>query len=176
MGEEADAPRSVIAQRLDHLLATVHPAGRGPYLLREVVDGINTAAGEKLISVAYLSQLRLGQRAKPSFQVLRAIARFFGVPEAYFSDDFTAAQADEQLEVLRAIRDDRIRAIALRAAGLSERSLEAVQALVENARDIEGLPPAGNSSSDPADLSRNPFLCGICGRCVPWCCRGMLPL
>lgn len=151
MGDEGDARGNVIAQRLDYLLASVHGPDRGPYLLREVVDGVNQAAGEKVISVAYLSQLRLGQRDRPSFKVLQALARFFGVPEMYFSDDLTAAQADEQLEVLKAIRDDGVRAVALRAAGLSERSLQAVKAVLENARQLEGLPPTEIPSGDPAD-------------------------
>ena len=95
---DPDAPDSVIARRLSHLLATVHEPGRGPCTLKEVADGINEAAGEQLISVPYLSQLRLGQRTSPSYRRLQAIARFFGVPESYFSDDLTAGQADEQLE------------------------------------------------------------------------------
>jgi len=98
--------------------------------------------------------------------VLQAIARFFGVPETYFSDDLTAAQADEQLDLLQAMRDDGVRAVALRAAGLSERSLAAVKALIENARHLEGLPPAEISESDPSDSSRNVYPCRICGTAV----------
>ena len=100
MGDKDDAPRNVIAERLEHLIATVHPATRGPYLLREIADGVNEAAGEKIVSVAYLSQLRLGQRMSPSFKILQAIAQWFGVPPSYFADDMTAAHADEQLEFL----------------------------------------------------------------------------
>lgn len=147
MGDDDDAPGSVIARRLEHLLATVHPAGRGPYLLREVADGVNQAAGDQIVSVAYLSQLRLGQRKTPSFRILQAIAQFFGVPASYFSDDLTAAQADQQLKFLQAMHDAGVRNVALRAAGLSEKSLAAVRALIDSARELEGLdqpdpPPA----------------------------------
>jgi transcriptional regulator with XRE-family HTH domain len=142
MGDKDDAPGSRIAQRLDHLLATVHPDGRGPYLLREVAEGVNTAAGEKIISVAYLSQLRLGQRTTPSFRILEAIAQFFGVPATYFSDDLTSAQADQHLELLQAMQDADVRSVAVRAAGLSEKSLAMVRALIETARQHEGLDQA----------------------------------
>ena len=61
-----NAAANLIAKRLNHLLETVHPAGRGPYSLREVADAINEAAGTRLMSAAYLSQLRTGQRTEPS--------------------------------------------------------------------------------------------------------------
>ena len=130
---------SVIAQRLDHLFATVHPPGRGPYSLREAADAINEAAGTSLISTAYLSQLRLGHRSQPSHARLLAIARFFGVDIRYFSDDETARQTDEQLAVLAAMRDIGVRSVALRAAGLSQASLKTVQAVIDNVRQLEGL-------------------------------------
>ena len=128
-----------IAQRLEHLFATVHPPGRGPYSLREVADAINEAAGTNLISSAYLSQLRLGQRTEPSHSRLAAIARFFGVDVGYFSDNEIARRTGEQLELLEAMRDSGVRSIALRLAGLSETSLEAVRAVVESARKLEHL-------------------------------------
>jgi transcriptional regulator with XRE-family HTH domain len=146
MGDEDDAPRSVIAQRLEHLIATAHPAGRGPYLLREIADGINAAAEEKIVSVAYLSQLRLGQRATPSFKILQAIAQWFGVPPSYFSDDVTTDDASQQLELLQALQDASVRSVALSAAGLSEQSLAMVRALIDTARQHEGLSRAGDTN------------------------------
>ena len=137
---EDGARGSVIAERLNHLFATVHPAGRGPYTLREVADAINAEAGSSIMSAAYMSQLRSGQRAEPSHSRLAAIARFFGVEIEYFSDSTAADEADRQLEVLAAMRDAGVRSVALRAAGLSEASLAAVRAVIDNARRLEGLP------------------------------------
>ena len=131
---------NVLAQRLNHLFATVHPAGRGPYTLREAADAINSEAGETIISASYLSQLRAGQRREPSHSRLAAIARFFGVDVDYFSPEVSAEDADRQTEVLTAMRDAGVRAIALRAHGLSEPSLAAVLAVIENARRLENLP------------------------------------
>jgi transcriptional regulator with XRE-family HTH domain len=142
------AEGSVIAERLDHLLTTVHPAGRGPFTLREVADAINAEAGANIMSAAYLSQLRNGQRAEPSHSRLAAIAKFFGVDIEYFSDSVAADEADRQLEFLTAMRDAGVRSVALRAAGLSEASLTAVRAVIENARRLEGLPD-GDANSAP---------------------------
>ncbi len=137
---EQDAAHGVIAQRLDHLFATVHPRGRGPYTLREAADAINQAAGTRLISPTYLWQLRNGQRTEPSHSRLAAIAEFFGVDVRYFSHDETAQRTDEQLDLLVALRDSGVKTIALRAAGLSGSSLETIRAVIENARRLEGLP------------------------------------
>ena len=131
---------NLLAQRLNRLFATVHPAGRGPYTLREAADAINSEAGETIISASYLSQLRAGQRREPSHSRLAAIARFFGVDVDYFSPQVSAEDAARQAEVLTAMRDAGVRAIALRAYGLSEPSLAAVLAVIENARRLENLP------------------------------------
>jgi transcriptional regulator with XRE-family HTH domain len=140
---------NVIGERLNHLFATVHPANRGPYTLREVADSINAEAGASMISAAYLSQLRTGQRAEPSHSRLVAIARFFGVDVEYFSDAATAQDANRQLEFLAAMRDAGIRSLAMRAQGLSEASLAAVRAVIENARRLEGLPDGHDGDTAP---------------------------
>ena|ERR1700761_1156963 len=145
------AAQSLIAQRLNHLFETVHPPGRGPYNLREVADAINEDAGTKLISAAYLSQLRTGQRTEPSHSRLAAIARFFGVDVQYFTDEEAARATDEQLEFLAAMRDNGVRAVAIRAAGLSDTALEAVKALIDNARRLEGLEELGDRTAPEQD-------------------------
>jgi transcriptional regulator with XRE-family HTH domain len=134
---EGSTERGVLAERLDGLILRVHPTGRGPYSLREIAEAINTEAGTNLISAAYISQLRTGQRTVPSHSRLAALARFFGVGIDYFSDETTAEETN---------RDDGVRSVALRAAGLSESSLAAVRAVIENARRLEGLPDDHNGA------------------------------
>jgi transcriptional regulator with XRE-family HTH domain len=138
-----DAPGSepgVLARRLERLFATVHPPGRGPYSTKEAAEAINDAAGRSLLSYNYLYQLRRGTKTEPGHSRLAAIARFFQVPVTYFDDDEAAAQIDEQLELAAALRDLGVRHIAFRAAGLSSASLQAILAVIENARRLEGLP------------------------------------
>jgi len=139
--------KGIIADRLDRLFEAVRPLGR-PYTLREVAEGINEQAGRTLLSVQYLSQLRNGDRSKPSYDVLTAICKWFGVPVTYFSDDAAFQRTEEELRVLALMRDSGVRNLAFRASGISEQSLALVTALVEKMRQAEGLrdnPPAAGA-------------------------------
>ncbi|GGK82166.1 secretion protein EspR [Sphaerisporangium melleum] len=135
-----DSEPGMLAQRLDHLFRTVHPKGRKPYTLREAAKEINDETGRSVISAAYLSQLRTGEKTNPSHERLAAIARFFGVDVTYFTDDEVAERTDNQLAVINAVRDNGVRRLALRASGLSPETLQALLSMVEQARKIEGLP------------------------------------
>lgn len=145
------SPRTTLAQRLNHLFATVHPKGRGPYTNAEAAEGINTLAGAKLISHTYLWQLRKGERNDPSLSRTKAIADFFGVSVLYFSDDETAARTDAQLQLAVALRDKGVQRLALRSAGLPDKSLEALAVMADSARQLAGLPeiPPGIGEPDP---------------------------
>lgn len=129
---------SALAARLKRLFETVHPPGRGPYSNEEVARAIRAEGGD--ISRAYLSYLRNGDRDNPTLQHLEALARFFGVPPAYFFDDGVAAETDAQLEIVAALQDIGVRSVALRVAGLSQKGLHAVSAMIEEVRVLEGLP------------------------------------
>ena len=53
-----DPPRArTLAEKVDHLFATVHPGRRGEYSYREVAAALETPGGPK-ISATYLWQLR----------------------------------------------------------------------------------------------------------------------
>jgi transcriptional regulator with XRE-family HTH domain len=140
MSEGPDSRAGELARRLEHLFATAHPPGRGPYSIKEAVEAINADAGQQLLSYNYLYQLRRGTKTEPSHSRLAAIARFFQVPITYFDDSDTAAEIDEQLELAAALRDQGVRNLAFRAAGLSAASLRTILTVVENARRLEGLP------------------------------------
>ncbi|GGM81140.1 XRE family transcriptional regulator [Dactylosporangium sucinum] len=129
-----------LAAKLDRLFRTVHPAGRAEYTYEEVATAIRDRG--VMISHTYIWQLRKGARDNPTKRHLEALAEFFGVNPAYFLDDEAARRIDEQLELLAALRDNAVRTVALRAAGLSAPSLQAIQGMIEQARKIEGLPPA----------------------------------
>jgi transcriptional regulator with XRE-family HTH domain len=122
-------PTKVLAERLTHLLKTVHPADRGPYTLEEVSAGIRAQSGQSL-SAPYLNQLKLGRRDNLTTTKLEAIARFFGVPVGYFFDDTQAHAIDEELALLQAIRDGGIKELALRALELDAETLKSVSRFV----------------------------------------------
>lgn len=130
----------VLATRLEHLFATVHPRNRGPYTNEEAAEAINKRAGRKVVSTTGIWQLRKGARTEPGYPRLVAIANFFGVKPEYFYDDDIAQRTDEQLEVLAAMRDKDVRDVAMRSAKLSPNSLAAVKAMIDAAYKLEGIP------------------------------------
>jgi transcriptional regulator with XRE-family HTH domain len=127
---------TTLAEKLNHLFATVHPAGRGPYSNEEVAAAVQERGGPS-ISGTYIWLLRKGQRDNPTKKHLEALANFFGVPPAYFFDDEVAAQLAPQLNLLVALRDAVVRDIALRVAELSPDSVDAIRGMIEQVRQLE---------------------------------------
>jgi transcriptional regulator with XRE-family HTH domain len=93
-----------------------------------------------MVSGTYLWLLRTGQRDNPTMKHLIAIARFFAVPPTYFFPDDTLDENAVPAELMAALGDAQVRVMALRAAGLSERSLKAITDMIDSARSVEGLP------------------------------------
>ncbi|MEV0622676.1 helix-turn-helix domain-containing protein [Nonomuraea sp. NPDC050404] len=130
-----------LATKLDHLFHTVRPRDGGEYSHEEVAAALRDSGGPT-ISATYIWQLRKGLRDNPTKRHLEALAGFFGVPPAYFFDQAAAERIDAELELLNALRDTSVRQIALRASGLSPKSLNAITEMVERVRELEGLPDA----------------------------------
>jgi transcriptional regulator with XRE-family HTH domain len=137
----------LVARRLDALFRTHLPKdGKGrEYSYAEVAKAINDVAGEKSISHAYIWQLRTGKSPNPTLRSLQLLAAFFSVPVTYFFDDAEAARLAEQIDLVSALSDGLVRQITLRCSGLSDASLSAILAMVDNARKLEGLP--GNAEA-----------------------------
>ena len=139
MPRQTRPPEGLFAERLDRLFRTVHPKDRGPYTPAEVADAINEATGGKVVSGTYLWLLRTGARDNPTMKHLIAIAGFFGVPPTYFFPDDATRRDALPAEVTAALSDDKVREMALRAAGLSDRTLQAITDMIDSARAVEGL-------------------------------------
>lgn len=146
MPRQTRPPRGIFAERLDHLFRTAHPKDRGPYTPAEVADAINEAADDRVVSGTYLWLLRTGQRDNPTMKHLIAIARFFAVSPTYFFPDDAMRQDAVPAELTAALSDDKVREMALRAAGLSDRSLKAITDMISSARAVEGLPDNASSN------------------------------
>jgi transcriptional regulator with XRE-family HTH domain len=121
--------RTRFADRLNRLFDTVYPLGKQrPYTSADVVAGVRERG--TTMSAPYLSQLRSGNRDNPSHATMVALAEFFGIEPAYFTDDEYAASLDEELDALSRVREGRNqqdRAPGNRAAGIdppSERPTE----------------------------------------------------
>lgn len=141
------ADEGVLAARVDHLFRTVRADDGGEYTFEEVAEAIR-AKGGPTISATYLWQLRKGVRDNPTKRHVEALASFFGVPPAYFFDDAEAARIDAELALLNALRDAPVRQLALRARGLSDKSLATIADMVERVRELEGLPREDGTQED----------------------------
>lgn len=131
--------RQTLADKLNHLFATVHPVSRGPYSNDEVAASIREQGGPT-VSGTYIWYLRRGERDNPTMKHIEALANFFGVPPAYFFDNAAAAKVDEELTLLNALRETGVETLALRVAGLSSKSLDSIVDMVDRVRELERLP------------------------------------
>jgi transcriptional regulator with XRE-family HTH domain len=118
------------AERLAHLIATVHPPDRKPYSYREIAHGVAEQTGVTM-SATHVQQLAVGARKDPKRSHIQALAQFFGVPVTYFFDDEVAGQVDRQVGNVVAWRDSEARNLAQRAMRLSPRDRETVTALLD---------------------------------------------
>ena len=149
MAERAAGAPKTLADRLDYLFKTVHPRERGEYTYREVAAAIQEQQGGPTISASYVHQLRHGAKTNPTMRHLEGLAKFFGVPPAYFFDDVEAEKIDAHLAVLAAMRDADVRMVALRAAGLSRETLDLIRGMIERGRQWEGLASSGPGKESP---------------------------
>jgi transcriptional regulator with XRE-family HTH domain len=131
-------PTAQFQARLEHLFRTIRAPDGCEYTYRQVADGIEQLVGYKT-SPSYLQVLRTGVKVNPSIKHLHGLCAFFGVPIEYFFDEDVARQFDAQLELAAALRDPAVRELATRAVGLSGEALAPLTAMVEHARQLEGL-------------------------------------
>ncbi|MBT2412747.1 helix-turn-helix transcriptional regulator [Streptomyces sp. ISL-12] len=123
----------------------MHPPGK-PYTNAYVAEQVR-------ISEQYLSMLRRGRRSKPDLDLLKRLSRFFGVPDGFLSGTMSeeaVAKTEEEIAVLAAMRDARVRAIALRAVGLPPAVQDSLTEIIVQFRQQMGLP------ADPAADPREP--------------------
>lgn len=126
---------TTFAARLNRLFDVVYPPGRGPHTSAEVIAALK--AEGVTMSAPYLSQLRSGNRTNPSTATMAALANFFRIRPAYFTDDAYYAKLDAELSWLASFRDENVRQIATRAAELSAEAREDILARIDELRRKE---------------------------------------
>jgi transcriptional regulator with XRE-family HTH domain len=119
------------------LFDTVYPPGRGPHTSAEVIAALK--AEGITMSAPYLSQLRSGNRTNPSSATMAALANFFRIKSAYFTDDEYYEKLDKELVWMSTLRDDGVRRIALRTIGLSPQAQQDIVERVNELRRAEHL-------------------------------------
>jgi len=125
------------AARLNRLFETVYPPGRGQHTSAEVIAALK--AEGITMSAPYLSQLRSGNRTNPSAATMAALANFFRIKPAYFTDDEYFGKLDQELTLLAEMRDEGLRRIAARTVGLSPEAKEDLVTRAEELRRREQL-------------------------------------
>ena len=125
------------AARLNRLFDTVYPPGRGAHTSAEVIGALK--AEGVTMSAPYLSQLRSGNRTNPSVTTMAALANFFRIKPAYFTDDDYYEKLDKELTWLANMRDEGVRRIAARTVGLSAESQEDLAQKADELRRKENL-------------------------------------
>ncbi|QLL07366.1 helix-turn-helix transcriptional regulator [Mycobacterium vicinigordonae] len=128
---------TTFAARLNRLFDTVYPPGRGPHTSAEVIAALK--AEGITMSAPYLSQLRSGNRTNPSSATMTALANFFRIKPAFFTDDDYYEKLDKELQFFATVRDDGVRRIAARVHGLSHEAQQKVLDRIEELRHTEGL-------------------------------------
>jgi ESX-1-secreted protein regulator len=134
---EVTSMSTTFAARLNRLFDTVYPPGRGPHTSAEVIAALKTEG--VTMSAPYLSQLRSGNRTNPSSATMAALANFFRIKAAYFTDDEYYEKLDRELSWLMTMRDENVRRIALRARDLSPEAQHDLVQRVDELRRKEHL-------------------------------------
>ncbi|WP_199550287.1 Secondary metabolite protein [Streptomyces sp. N35] len=132
--------REAFAERLEYLFTKVHPVSRGPYTNAEVAQEIQASGGP--VSSALLQQLRTGEVWDPSSAVVEAVAGYFGIQTAYFSDSEVAERVRAQIELLEAMRDAKGAGLNVcQSAGpLSTEGVRELTKTIRETQRLEGLP------------------------------------
>ena len=137
-GEESTPVVRTLADKVNWLIDRAHPAGRGSFSNNEIAALIMDTTGED-VSYTTVWKQRNGQAQNPQKRLIEALAKTFGVPPAFFFDDYDeqAGMLKDQVELLALVRDARISSTQLRAIlELSPEARQAIVSLVEaTARD-----------------------------------------
>jgi transcriptional regulator with XRE-family HTH domain len=128
---------TTFAARLNRLFEAVYPPGRGPHTSAEVIAALR--AEGITMSAPYLSQLRSGNRTNPSTATMAALANFFRIKPAFFTDDEYYERLDAELSWLASVREEGIRRIATGAIGLSPEAHKDILARIDELRRHEHL-------------------------------------
>ena len=135
-------------ERLGSLITTFYPDERKRPGYARLARLIRERTGGT-ISATYLWELATGRKRNVTLEQLAVLAEFFGVPLEYFINDEVSRRVDAQLALAVALRDTRVRSLALRAEGLSSASLDALLAIVNEARRVEKLEHVREGESEP---------------------------
>ncbi|MEV0227369.1 hypothetical protein [Streptomyces sp. NPDC050704] len=144
-----------ISARLTHLIATLYPDERTRPGYARLAKEIREVTGGALSST-YLWELTTGRKHNVTVEQLGVLADYFGVPPEYFFNEEVALRVNAQLQLATALRDAKVRTLALRAEGLSGETLDALLAMVDQARKLHRLPAVEEPAPKDTTADRRP--------------------
>lgn len=151
MPEEDVGQARRFTEKLNRLFDTIKKPDGERYSVEDVVTWIRAHRPEdQWISSSYVYLLRSGKRSNPTFEHLEALSAFFQVPGGYFFDGEVAADFEEQLELLNALRDSTVRYIAMRSSELTPNARSSIASLLTEMEGRRGR-TAGGGGDDPTE-------------------------
>ena len=126
-------PDGSLAEKLDVLFRA-----RGDASLEDVARAVRQTGGPP-VSASSLWLLRTGKKDNPTLRHVAALARYFGVAPGYFFEDGLTEAVTGDAEGLAALRSPGVRRLAVRAAGLSARSRQALGDLADALGAVEAV-------------------------------------
>jgi transcriptional regulator with XRE-family HTH domain len=111
--------QNILAEKLERLFDEVRKPDGSKYTQAEVVKGTSG-----ILTRVYLWKLRTGRATNPGYQIIKALADFFGVDTNYFSE------AENDAEIVRP-EGRYIEDIQTRAYQLDEKGRKAILDMME---------------------------------------------
>src|SRR5260370_8748993 len=142
-GEESTPALRTLADKVNWLIDRGRPAVTGHLPNNDIAALIKDVTGEE-VSYITIWKLRNGQAQNPQKRLIEALARTFGVPPAFFFDDYNeqAGLLQEQVELLALVRDARITGAQLRAIlDLSPQARQTLADRVEPTAHVDARRP-----------------------------------
>ena len=115
----ATTPAEVVAQRLNHLFATIRQDNGRKHTDEQLAAHVTETTGQRC-SRQWVAELRKAQNRAPDLDRLQAIAGFFGVAPGYLFDQDQARAVDDDIATAQALKQ-------LQANGIHLRQLQDLQ-------------------------------------------------
>jgi hypothetical protein len=141
MGNHGGLATPTLAARVNHLLATNRKKNGEPYSSVELAAKISKSGCP--VTVTAISQLRAGVGAAPSEQVARALAKFFGVTQAFLLEGVEANSSAVSVATPRQRSAD--------STGVPKSSDSTSQSPADTAEDKSTSSPYSQASPSGAD-------------------------
>jgi transcriptional regulator with XRE-family HTH domain len=130
-----------VAEKVDSLFKSFPKEGGGEYSYRDVEEGTGGA-----VTATTVWKLRTGRIQRPSYQVIEALCRFFGVPIAYFSSEEPLSEEFlEDLRLATKLREMGVADIALQASDLDETAKRDILGMIHYIRTARRVERGGSS-------------------------------